>query len=330
MMTNTDQLISIQDLPQRSILRSSEVATVFLSTLHGKQVAVKQWNTSFASEIQTLQFCREVGSLRLVGEHPHIVRFIGACSDPPAVVMEFKAGRSLEELVLDSSATITWSDFLRIAIGAAKGLAFIHQKDVLHRDLRSATILVAEDGQAQISDFGLSRVVDAFVHLTRGVGCAEWLAPERISSSKYGAAADVYSMGMVLWQMCARRRPFYERFVTLKSHARSEEEAFKVRFIVCPRSTKHLHDGVCLQQWQLDILQDVARHPVRPAIPLYVPKAIQQIIQQAWDSNPSARLGAPQLLAALQSVKLDDKTLSTEIPCNAEPVAQIVVDMQAI
>eukprot|EP00698_Gefionella_okellyi_P017181 TRINITY_DN4989_c0_g1_i1.p1 TRINITY_DN4989_c0_g1~~TRINITY_DN4989_c0_g1_i1.p1 ORF type:complete len:311 (-),score=53.93 TRINITY_DN4989_c0_g1_i1:63-995(-) len=310
MMTNTDQLISIQDLPQRSILRSSEVATVFLSTLHGKQVAVKQWNTSFASEIQTLQFCREVGSLRLVGEHPHIVRFIGACSDPPAVVMEFKAGRSLEELVLDSSATITWSDFLRIAIGAAKGLAFIHQKDVLHRDLRSATILVAEDGQAQISDFGLSRVVDAFVHLTRGVGCAEWLAPERISSSKYGAAADVYSMGMVLWQMCARRRPFYERFVTLKSHARSEEEAFK--------------------QWQLDILQDVARHPVRPAIPLYVPKAIQQIIQQAWDSNPSARLGAPQLLAALQSVKLDDKTLSTEIPCNAEPVAQIVVDMQAI
>lgn len=151
-----------------------------------------------------------LGQLR----HPHLVKLIGySCEDEHRVlVYEYMPRGSLEnQLFRRYSASLPWSTRMKIALGAAKGLAFLHEaeKPVIYRDFKASNILLDSDHTPKLSDFGLAKDGpegdDTHVS-TRVMGTQGYAAPEYIMTGHLTAKSDVYSFGVVLLELLTGRR----------------------------------------------------------------------------------------------------------------------------
>ena len=142
--------------------------------------------------------------------HPNIAQFLGACTCPPdlCIVLEYLTRGSVFDL-LHSRFQVTWDMVKRIAIDTALAMNYLHlcKPPIIHRDLKSANLLLSEDWTVKLSDFGLSRAMENQLHLTR-VGTTGWTAPEVLSNQKYTTKADVFSFGVLLWELVTRRVPY--------------------------------------------------------------------------------------------------------------------------
>jgi len=179
--------------------------------LRAQPVAVKlldlegsQGHTEWLTEVIFL------GQLR----HPHLVKLIGYCYEDEhrLLVYEFMTRGSLEKhLFKKYAASLPWSTRLKIAIGAAKGLAFLHEaeKPVIYRDFKTSNILLDSDFKAKLSDFGLAKdgPEDDETHVsTRVMGTQGYAAPEYIMTGHLTAKSDVYGYGVVLLELLTGRR----------------------------------------------------------------------------------------------------------------------------
>lgn len=150
-----------------------------------------------------------LGQLR----HPHLVKLIGYCYEHEhrLLVYEFMAKGSLENHLFKRFSSLPWSARLKIAVGAAKGLAFLHQTEqpVIYRDLKASNILLDSDYTAKLSDLGLAKDGpegdDTHVS-TRVMGTHGYAAPEYIMTGHLTAKSDVYSFGVVLLELLTGRR----------------------------------------------------------------------------------------------------------------------------
>ncbi|KAG4949455.1 hypothetical protein JHK82_042670 [Glycine max] len=151
-----------------------------------------------------------LGQLR----HPHLVKLIGYCCEEEhrVLVYEYLPRGSLEnQLFRRFSASLSWSTRMKIAVGAAKGLAFLHEaeKPVIYRDFKASNILLGSDYNAKLSDFGLAKDGpegdDTHVS-TRVMGTHGYAAPEYIMTGHLTAMSDVYSFGVVLLELLTGRR----------------------------------------------------------------------------------------------------------------------------
>lgn len=130
--------------------------------------------------------------------------------DVPYLVMEYVPGRSLQDLI-DRGQKMAIDDVLRIGADVARGLAAAHDKGLIHRDVKPANILLDErTGAAKISDFGLARAVDDTTLTRHGAvaGTPEYMSPEQAGCEPVGRSTDLFSLGCVLYAMCAGRPPF--------------------------------------------------------------------------------------------------------------------------
>ncbi|XP_074582665.1 serine/threonine-protein kinase RIPK-like [Curcuma longa] len=151
-----------------------------------------------------------LGQLR----HPHLVKLIGYCCEDEhrMLVYEYMPRGSLEnQLFKRLLASLPWSTRLKIAVGAAKGLAFLHEaeKPVIYRDFKASNILLDEDYTVKLSDFGLAKdgpQGDRTHVTTRVMGTHGYAAPEYILTGHLTAKSDVYSFGVVLLELLAGRR----------------------------------------------------------------------------------------------------------------------------
>ncbi|XP_009600575.1 serine/threonine-protein kinase RIPK [Nicotiana tomentosiformis] len=151
-----------------------------------------------------------LGQLR----HPHLVKLIGYCweDDNRLLVYEFLPRGSLENQLFGKfSITLSWSTRMKIALGAAKGLAFLHEgeKPVIYRDFKASNILINSDYTAKLSDFGLAKDGPAGddTHVsTRIMGTHGYAAPEYIMTGHLTTMSDVYSFGVVLLEMLTGKR----------------------------------------------------------------------------------------------------------------------------
>nr|XP_010932408.1 serine/threonine-protein kinase RIPK [Elaeis guineensis] len=179
--------------------------------LKAQTVAVK------SLDLEGLQGHREwltevifLGQLR----HPHLVRLIGYCCEDERrlLVYEYMEGGSLENHLFKRLLTsLPWSTRLKIAVGAAKGLAFLHgaEKPVIYRDFKASNILLDLDYTAKLSDFGLAKdgPEGENTHVTtRVMGTLGYAAPEYIMTGHLTAKSDVYSFGVVLLELLTGRR----------------------------------------------------------------------------------------------------------------------------
>ncbi|BAT80040.1 hypothetical protein LR48_Vigan04g014600 [Vigna angularis] len=177
----------------------AQPAAVKLLDLDGSQ-GHKEWLTEVVF----------LGQLR----HPHLVKLIGYCCEEEhrLLVYEYLPRGSLEnQLFRRFTASLPWSTRMKIAVGAAKGLAFLHEaeKPVIYRDFKASNILLDSDYNAKLSDFGLAKDGpegdDTHVS-TRVMGTHGYAAPEYVMTGHLTAMSDVYSFGVVLLELLTGRR----------------------------------------------------------------------------------------------------------------------------
>ncbi|KAJ0657798.1 putative transferase, protein kinase RLK-Pelle-RLCK-VIIa-2 family [Helianthus debilis subsp. tardiflorus] len=146
-------------------------------------------------------------------KHPNLVQLIGYCieGDKRLLVYEFVSRGSLENhLFKRGSRPLSWSQRLKVALGAAKGLAYLHspEANVIYRDFKCSNILIDYDYNAKLSDFGLAKdgPVDGKSHVTtRVMGTYGYAAPEYMASGHLSERNDIYSFGVVLLEILTGR-----------------------------------------------------------------------------------------------------------------------------
>uniref|UniRef100_A0ACD5ZKT8 Uncharacterized protein n=1 Tax=Avena sativa TaxID=4498 RepID=A0ACD5ZKT8_AVESA len=181
--------------------------------LAAQQVAVKYLDLDSDGVQGHREWLAEVVYLGMLS-HPHLVKLLGFCNqdDQRMLVYEYMPRGSLENhLFKNVLASLPWSTRLKIAVGAAKGLAFLHEADtpVIYRDFKASNILLDSDYTAKLSDFGLAKEGpkgdDTHV-TTRVMGTHGYAAPEYILTGHLTAKSDVYSFGVVLLELLTGRR----------------------------------------------------------------------------------------------------------------------------
>ncbi|XP_037474970.1 proline-rich receptor-like protein kinase PERK1, partial [Triticum dicoccoides] len=179
---------------------------------NGKEIAVKQ--LKLGSGQGEREFQAEVEIISRV-HHKHLVSLVGYCisGGKRLLVYEFVTNNTLEfHLHGKGRPTLEWPIRLRIALGAAKGLAYIHEDchpKIIHRDIKSSNILLDFKFEAKVADFGLAKFTsDNNTHVsTRVMGTFGYLAPEYASSGKLTEKSDVFSFGVMLLELITGRRP---------------------------------------------------------------------------------------------------------------------------
>nr|DAD44966.1 TPA_asm: hypothetical protein HUJ06_003196 [Nelumbo nucifera] len=162
-----------------------------------------------------LQGHREWAEVDFLGQlhHPNLVKLIGYCieDDQRLLVYEFMTRGSLENHLFRRTLPLPWSSRIKIALGAAKGLAFLHggPKPVIYRDFKTSNILLDSEYNAKLSDFGLAKAGpqgDKTHVSTRVVGTYGYAAPEYVMTGHLTSKSDVYSFGVVLLEILTGRR----------------------------------------------------------------------------------------------------------------------------
>uniref|UniRef100_A0A3N7G9A9 non-specific serine/threonine protein kinase n=1 Tax=Populus trichocarpa TaxID=3694 RepID=A0A3N7G9A9_POPTR len=187
---------------------------VYLGNLKdGRQVAVKLLSQSSRQGYK--EFLAEVQLLMIV-HHKNLVPLIGYCNEHEnmALVYEYMANGNLKEQLLENSTNmLNWRERLQIAVDAANGLEYLHngcRPPIVHRDLKSSNILLTENLQAKIADFGLSKAFategDSYV-ITVPAGTPGYIDPEFRASGNLNKKSDVYSFGILLCELITGQPP---------------------------------------------------------------------------------------------------------------------------
>eukprot|EP01088_Endostelium_zonatum_P006348 TRINITY_DN18468_c0_g1_i1.p1 TRINITY_DN18468_c0_g1~~TRINITY_DN18468_c0_g1_i1.p1 ORF type:complete len:1043 (-),score=184.05 TRINITY_DN18468_c0_g1_i1:31-3159(-) len=199
---------------------------VYKGSWRGTTVAVKKLLNDDMDEADYKEFVREVEIMSGL-RHPHVVLFLGACvgsvnkkiqaGSPTCLVTEFLARGNLAQVLKADSTSeggtgkLDWKIKLMMARQAAQGMNYLHQNKpkIVHRDLKSLNLLVDENYNVKVADFGLSKVSNTGNTMNSKVGSLNWCAPEvLLHAHPYTDKADVYSFGMVLWEMITHKAPF--------------------------------------------------------------------------------------------------------------------------
>ncbi|XP_062208847.1 proline-rich receptor-like protein kinase PERK5 [Phragmites australis] len=179
----------------------------------GKEVAVKQLKSGSGQGER--EFQAEVEIISRV-HHRHLVSLVGYCiagSSQRLLVYEFVPNDTLEHHLHGKGVPVMdWTTRLAIALGSAKGLAYLHEDchpKIIHRDIKAANILLDENFEAKVADFGLAKLTtDTNTHVsTRVMGTFGYLAPEYASSGKLTDKSDVFSFGVMLLELITGKRP---------------------------------------------------------------------------------------------------------------------------
>jgi serine/threonine-protein kinase len=143
--------------------------------------------------------------------HPNIVTIydLGKSGDMAYIAMELMQGRELQDII-DKVSRLSIEDALDIAIQVASGLAYAHQHGIIHRDIKPTNIMVLGNNHAKIADFGIAKMPTALAQTRTGlvIGSPLYMSPEQIESKPVDARSDIFSLGIVLYQMLTGRLPF--------------------------------------------------------------------------------------------------------------------------
>ncbi len=162
------------------------------------------------NEKYTKRFLREIAATRLITSNSVVRTFdAGVERGRPYFSMEYIRGATLAEELDDESFQISLCEGLTIFHQIAKGISAIHKADVIHRDLKPSNIMLTEDGEVKISDFGLARTTTSAITKSGGLaGTASYVAPELIDGSPATPAVDMYALGVIAYEIFTYRMPF--------------------------------------------------------------------------------------------------------------------------
>ncbi|KAK1568780.1 hypothetical protein Q3G72_028627 [Acer saccharum] len=205
---------------------------VFRGIWNGTEVAIKVFLEQDLTAENMEDFCNEISILSRL-RHPNVILFLGACAKPPrlSMVTEYMEMGSLYYLIHLSGQKkkLSWRRRLKMLRDICRGLMCIHRMKIVHRDLKSANCLVNKHWTVKICDFGLSRIMtDSPIRDSSSAGTPEWMAPELIRNEPFTEKCDIFSFGVIMWELYTLNRPWEgvlpERVVYAVANERSRLE----------------------------------------------------------------------------------------------------------
>ncbi|KAL0699560.1 hypothetical protein Bca4012_055682 [Brassica carinata] len=272
------QIIMNDDLEELKELGSGTFGTVYHGKWRGSDVAIKRIKKScFAGrsseqERLTGEFWGEAGILSKL-HHPNVVAFYGVVKDGPggtlATVTEYMVDGSLRHVLLRKDRHLDRRKRLIIAMDAAFGMEYLHAKNIVHFDLKCDNLLVNLKDPSRpickVGDFGLSKIKRNTL-VSGGVrGTLPWMAPELLngSSSKVSEKVDVFSFGIVLWEILTGEEPY-----------------------------ANMHYGA--------IIGGIVNNTLRPTIPSYCDSDWRILMEECWAPIPTARPSFTEIAGRLR------------------------------
>ncbi|THU48997.1 hypothetical protein C4D60_Mb06t04920 [Musa balbisiana] len=247
---------------------------LYRGTYDGEDVAIKLLerpeNDPERVQLMEQQFGQEVMMLANL-KHPNIVRFIGACRKPMVwcIVTEYAKGGSVRQFLMKRhNRSVPLKLAVKQALDIARGMEYVHGLGFIHRDLKSDNLLISADKSIKIADFGVARIEVKTEGMTPETGTYRWMAPEMIQHRPYNQKVDVYSFGIVLWELITGMLPFQNM------------TAVQAAFAVVNRG-------------------------VRPIIPQDCLPALGEIMTRCWDANPDVRPSFTEIISLLEGAQED-------------------------
>nr|CAD1834182.1 unnamed protein product [Ananas comosus var. bracteatus] len=274
------QVISNSDLEEIRELGSGNFGTVFYGKWRGSDVAIKRLKPICLSggesgeEKMVMDFWKEA---RLLGQlhHPNVVAFYGVVAEEPernlALVTEYMVNGSLKQVLKRKDRTIDRRKRVLIAMDAAFGMEYLHEKNIVHFDLKSHNFFMnmrdPHRPVCKIGDLGLSKVKQRTL-VSGGIrGTIPWMAPELFSCTKNMVTekVDVYSFGIVMWELLTGEEPY--------ENLRSDE-----------------------------IIAGIIKGDLRPKVPSWCDPAWKSLMERCWSSDPEARPSFSEIAKELRDV----------------------------
>ncbi|KAI3792236.1 hypothetical protein L2E82_06110 [Cichorium intybus] len=212
---DTDSLdyeILWEDLIIGEQIGQGSCGTVYHALWYGSDVAVKVFSRQEYSDDVILSFRQEVSLMKRL-RHPNILLFMGAVTSPQrlCIVTEFLPRGSLFRLLQRNTSKVDWRRRVHMAMDIARGMNYLHHchPPIIHRDLKSSNLLVDKNWNVKVGDFGLSRVKhETYLTTKTGKGTPQWMAPEVLRNEQADEKSDVYSYGVVLWEITTEKIPW--------------------------------------------------------------------------------------------------------------------------
>ncbi|KAI3994983.1 hypothetical protein MKX01_019797 [Papaver californicum] len=262
--------ISLDDLTFGKQIGRGSCATVYHGLWCGSDVAIKVFfNLDYSDNL--LDSFREEVSLMKRLRHPNVVLFMGEVASPQhlCIVTEFLSRGSLFQLLRHHTPTLNWKQRVQMALDIASGMNYLHchNPPIVHRDLKSTNVLVGKSWTVKVGDFGLSRLKHAtFLTTKTGKGTPQWMAPEVIRNEPADEKCDVYSFGVILWELATLKIPW---------------------------------DGLN----QMQVVAAVGFMDQRNEIPNDIDLHWASLIENSWHSDPKCRPTFKELLKRLKDLR---------------------------
>uniref|UniRef100_A0A0D3DVN6 non-specific serine/threonine protein kinase n=1 Tax=Brassica oleracea var. oleracea TaxID=109376 RepID=A0A0D3DVN6_BRAOL len=265
---------------------------LYKGTYNGEDVAIKilerPENSPEKAQFMEQQFQQEVSMLANL-KHQNIVRFIGACRKPMVwcIVTEYAKGGSVRQfLTKRQNRAVPLKLAVKQALDVARGMAYVHGRNFIHRDLKSDNLLISADKSIKIADFGVARIEVQTEGMTPETGTYRWMAPEMIQHRAYNQKVDVYSFGIVLWELITGLLPFQNM------------TAVQAAFAVVNRG-------------------------VRPTVPNDCLPVLSEIMTRCWDANPEVRPCFLEVVSLLEAAETEIMTTARKARfrcCMSQPM----------
>ncbi|XP_070016426.1 uncharacterized protein [Nicotiana sylvestris] len=207
-----DYEILWEDLTIGEHIGEGSCGMVYHGMWYGSDVAVKVFSKEEYSDEVIYSFKQEVSLMKRL-RHPNVLLFMGAVTSPQrlCIVTEFLPRGSLFRLLQKYSSKLEWRRRIHMALDIARGMNYLHHHNppIVHRDLKSSNLLVDKNWTVKVGDFGLSRLkYETFLATKTGKGTPQWMAPEVLRSEPSNEKSDLYSFGVILWELATGKLPW--------------------------------------------------------------------------------------------------------------------------
>ncbi|CAN1122238.1 Serine/threonine-protein kinase STY17 [Linum perenne] len=245
---------------------SGAYGDLYKGTYCSQEVAVKVLKPERVSAEMLREFSQEVYIMRKV-RHKNVVQFIGACTQPPnlCIVTEFMARGSIYDFLHKQDGVFKLPSLIRVAIDVSKGMNYLHQNSIIHRDLKTANLLMDENEVVKVADFGVARVQTQSGVMTAETGTYRWMAPEVIEHKPYDHKADVFSFAIVMWELLTGELPY--SYLT-----------------------------------PLQAAVGVVQKGLRPTIPKETQPKLAELLDRCWRQDPAERPDFCEIIDILQQI----------------------------
>jgi serine/threonine protein kinase len=258
-------------------------------TLLGRRVAIKVLAEELAGDPAAVRRFRREARATAKLDHPNVIRvFDFVEGEAPFLVMEFLEGDTLADRLRRGGA-LPPLEAARIGAAVADGLDVAHQAGIIHRDIKPSNIMLTASGEVKVMDFGIAAAWEA--HSTTGqqlLATASYAPPERITGGRASPAGDLYSLGVVLYEMLTGRPPFL---------ADTAEQLLRAHLKAAPRPVRALVFWVPLgiaAACEAALAKDPADRPASAAALAAELRAAAQAAQASADAFSPNKIGADQ------------------------------------